>query len=111
MAMGFLRRLFGGGSGGSPADKAGMYFYVRPKHCNEIVQVRVNVLNDLSESDDGESYFIRKAVRATRCPFASELYVTFDKNRRVLDIGVQDGVAVDEADYNAWLESKNQPAT
>jgi hypothetical protein len=106
--MGFLKKLFGGGGGSSSPDKVGMFFYVRPKRCDEVVQVRVNLHNDLSEAEDGDGFFIRKTVRAIRCPFAAELHVTFDKNRKIVQVGVENGNAVDEADYNAWLASKNQ---
>ncbi|MBC8099970.1 MAG: hypothetical protein H7Y11_11055 [Armatimonadetes bacterium] len=106
--MSFLRRLFGGGGTASqPAgDKDGLYFYVRPKRCDEIVVVRVNSMNDPSQTDDGNGYFIRKVVRATRCPFEAELLISFDNNRRITDISVQNGENVTVDVYQAWLAAR-----
>lgn len=105
--MNFLKKLFGG-VGGSGGNANAQYFYVRPKRCDEIVEVRVNLHNDLSQNDDGDGYFVRKLVRANRCPFTAELHITFDNNRRIVQIGVQDGAAVEAEDYQAWLASKAQ---
>lgn len=99
--MGFLRRIFGGG-GKSSNDAVGLYFYVRPKRCDEIVKVRINMNNDLSRADEG-GYFVRKVVQATRCPFPAELHVSFDDKRRITQIGVQDGEEVGEEVYNEWI--------
>ena len=42
--MNFLKSLFGGG--GRDEDR-GLYFYVQPKMCKEILRIRVDPLNDL----------------------------------------------------------------
>ena len=52
--MDFLKRLFGGG-GASGEDSAGLYYYVKPKGCDEVVRVRINRNNDLSLDDDGKN--------------------------------------------------------
>lgn len=96
--MNFLRKLFGG-SGVSQGDA--LYFYVRPKRCPEIVEVRINLMNDLSQDEAG-GFFVRKVVRATRCPFPAELHLHFSADRRVQQVGVQDGETVTEDEYLAW---------
>lgn len=105
--MDFLRRFFKGlVGGGTPAERYQPY-YVRPKRCPEVVVVRVDLFNDLSSDDDG-GFFVRKTARGERCPFAAELSITFDKSRRTLEVMVENGEQVTEADYQAWLDSKGQ---
>ena len=50
--MNILKSLFGGGSRSS--DR-GIYFYVQPKMCQEILRIRVDPLNDLSISTASRS--------------------------------------------------------
>jgi hypothetical protein len=100
--MGFLSRLFGGGGNRSSADRDGMYIYVRPKMCQEIVRVRVNLMNDLSSVDEG-GYFVRKIVSATRCPFQAEVELHFDNKRKLKQSTVTNGDWLEEDDYVAWM--------
>lgn len=102
--MGFLKRLFGGGNR-MPSGDRGLYFYVQPKRCAEIVRVRIDPYNDLSLTDDG-GYRVRKVASATRCPFQAEITLHFDKQRRMTSSEVENGELVDEDAYNAYLESQ-----
>ncbi|MCU0498675.1 MAG: hypothetical protein MUF87_15090 [Anaerolineae bacterium] len=102
--MDFLRKLFGGNR---TSTANALYFYVRPKRCQEIVEVRINLMNDLSEDEAG-GWFVRKMVRANRCPFPAELHVHFTADRRVQQVGVQDGETVTEAEYLAWQAGQKQ---
>lgn len=106
--MGFLKNLFGGGGGRSAAgdDRRTLIYYVRPKRCQEVVVVRVDLMNDLSLNDDG-GYFCRKIARAMRCPFPAELHIDFDRNHKVTQIGVQDGELVERADYETWAATQS----
>lgn len=99
--MKFLKSLFGGGS-----DDSGLYIYVRPKMCEEIVRVRVDLRNHLSTADEGDGYFTRKMVSATRCPFQAEVELHFDKNRRLTSQSCSDGEIVTKAEYDAWVAEK-----
>jgi hypothetical protein len=103
--MNFLKKLFGGG-GGQSGDR-GMYFYVQPKACKTIVQVRVDPLNELSRTDDEKGYFVRKLVSGHRCPFQAEITINFTGSRKVIDTEVVNGTIATEADYLAQQE----PAT
>lgn len=105
--MNFFRKLFGGGS--APQDAHALYFYVRPKRCDEILPVRIDLRNDLSLADEG-GYFVRKMVRGTRCPFPAELHISFDDNRRITQVGVQDGESVEESAYQDWLAAQQNVA-
>lgn len=102
--MNFLRNLFSGGS--SSGDAHAYYVYVRPKRCDQIVEVRIDLHNDLSLTDDGSSYWIRKVAQAARCPFPAEIVLHFDKNRKLVSSEVTDGEQVDKAEYEAWLAEK-----
>ena len=99
--MNFLKSLFGGG--GRNEDR-GIYFYVRPKMCQEILRVRVDPLNDLSQTDDGKAYWCRKVASAARCPFQAEIELYFDKNKRFKDSRVENGELVSEAAWAAQQE-------
>lgn len=99
----FLRRLFGGGGGGD--NSRYLTYYVRPKRCAEVVVVRVDRFNDLSELDEG-GFFVRKVARGERCPFPAELHITFDKNRQPSEIVVENGEQASAEDYEAWAAAK-----
>lgn len=96
--MNFLKNLFGGGGRN---DDRGIYFYVQPKMCQEILRVRVDPLNDLSQTDDGKGYWCRKVASAARCPFQAEIELYFDKNKRFKDSQVENGELVSEEAWRA----------
>ncbi|MFZ4813708.1 MAG: DUF3592 domain-containing protein [Phototrophicaceae bacterium] len=84
------------------ADQVGLYFYVRPRGCEEVVAVRIDTHNDLSLGDDGE-YFVNKTVRGShRCFNPADLELRFNTGRQLVSSGVQGGELVDEATYAAW---------
>ncbi len=107
--MDFLKRLFGNNGAtrdASAGDATGVYFYVRPNGCDEVVRVRVDRNNDLSLADDGSTYWVRKGVRGTKCRQPVELTIYFDSSRRLTSTDAQNGVLVTHADYTAWLETQ-----
>ncbi len=106
--MDFLKKLFSGGAGGSSGDKNGIYFYIKPNGCQEIVKVRVDVNNEPSLDDDGKGYFVRKNARGTtyKCTRSAELYLTFDSNHKLLNTEVTGGTLVDEAAYLEWMAAQ-----
>jgi hypothetical protein len=104
--MDILKRLFGGGgsaSGQSGGDKVGMYFYVQPAGCEEVVRVRIDRNNDPSLADDNSTYWVRKSVRGAKCRQTATLVLYFDSNRRLTNSEVTDGTLVDAAAYEAWM--------
>jgi hypothetical protein len=102
--MDFLKRLFGGGSGGESGDR-GLYFYVQPRRCKLMARVRIDPFNDVS-LDDGGNYFVRKEVRVSGCPFPAELRVQFDKDRRAVETVCEGGELVTKEVYEAWEASQ-----
>ncbi|GAB4514293.1 MAG: hypothetical protein OHK0046_16170 [Anaerolineae bacterium] len=111
--MNFLKSLFGGG-GSKPAapggDNRGFYVYVRPKHCSELAEVRIDLYNDLSAVESGDGYFVRKTARAMRCPFPAEMTLYFDKNRNLTSSEITDGAFVTGDEYAAWRAEKDASA-
>ena len=64
----FLKRLFGGGGGSAArSHDGGIYVRVKCNACGEIVQTRVNPNSELSQSDEGSGYFVRKVLVGREC--------------------------------------------
>lgn len=100
--------LLGGGSGGGaqvPGDRSGLYVYVRPNGCDEVVRVRINLMNDLSEADEGPGLFVHKVVRGVKCRQNVEVDLIFDDKRRLLEQHITDGAFVDAVAWEAWESS------
>jgi hypothetical protein len=112
--MDIFKRLFGGGGSGasgnrSSGDPNGLYFYVKPNGCDEIVRVRIDRNNDLSLDDDNKSYVVHKLARGTKCFQTVEVDLYFDQNRRLVNSELQHGVMVTEDDYQAWIAQSTAP--
>lgn len=93
--MSFLSRLFRGG-GPAPADK-GIYFAVRCQACGEVIRARVNPSSELSQDEDGKTYFVRKVLVGKQCfrPIEAELRYA-DLRGTVAGREVKGGTFVDE---------------
>lgn len=102
--MNFLKNLFGGDGDGQSKD-GGQYFYVQPRGCEEVVEVRINPANDLSTREEGNGYFVRKTVRGThRCFNPAEMTLYFDGNKSFTSHEMSGGELVTREDYDAWQE-------
>ncbi len=64
--LGFLSRLFGGGSSPRSHD-GGIYVRVKCDACGEVVQTRINPSSELSQLDEGGGYFVRKVLVGQQC--------------------------------------------
>jgi hypothetical protein len=62
----FLGRLFGRG-GRARSPDGGIYIRVRCNACGELVQTRINPSSELSLSDEGNGYFVRKVLVGREC--------------------------------------------
>ena len=63
-----LASLFGGGGSGAQQSRdGGIYVRVKCNACGEIVQARISPTSELSQSDDGSGYFVRKVLVGKQC--------------------------------------------
>jgi hypothetical protein len=90
--MGFLKRFFGG----LPAsNRSNFYtFTVRCTRCNEAIEGRVNLNNDLSVEyeDGGDVYYVRKVlIGSGMCYQQIEVSLKFDADRRLLKKHIEGG--------------------
>lgn len=102
--MNFLKKLLG--DGGSRDDR-GMYLYVHPHRCDDVLRVRIDMSNDLSQRDDGSGYWVRKLASSSnyKCNQV-ELTLYFDSNRRLVDQEIQGGKLAEQAEYDAWVAAQ-----
>jgi hypothetical protein len=63
----FLGRLFGGRGTRASAHDGGIYVRVKCDACGEIVQTRINPTSELSLSDEGGGYYVRKVLVGQQC--------------------------------------------
>jgi hypothetical protein len=104
----------GGGAGSSGPDR-GLYRYVRCNRCKDVVRVRINVANEVSELSDepddegGEiaatnpsaRYAIAKGVVDSKCFRPMRMTILFDGRKNEVESSVQGGEMVDEAAWRA----------
>jgi hypothetical protein len=116
-----LKSIFGlgGGGAGQSADR-GQYWYVRCNRCKDVVRVRVNMANEVSEISDepdedgtvrrpdnpAARYSVAKGVVDTKCFRPMRLTILFDGRRRELESSVEGGEVVDEAAWHAAQASR-----
>ena len=113
--MGWLQRLFGRAerSGGRERDLHGLYLFVRCNRCGEVVRVRVNTSNELSEQmadDDSDrviGFAAEKGVVGNNfmCGQTMRVYLTFDRNRRMTEKRVEGGAFITEEEFQAASSS------
>ena len=104
--MNFLKQLanlFAGGSAlTAQGSDAGIYYYVRCDRCGEVIRVRINRMNDLSQSDDGKSWFAHKTIVGKRYYHPIEAEFVYDANRQLLRSEIKGGTLVTAEDYEAY---------
>ena len=93
--QGFLSRLFGGGGRSSSTRDGGIYIRVRCDACGEIVQTRINPLSELSQSEEGQGYFVRKVLVGRQCFRPIEVQVRYsDLGKTEVSREVKGGTSV-----------------
>jgi hypothetical protein len=97
--LGFLQlgRLFGGGrSAGARGSDGGIYIRVKCNACGEVVQTRVNPTSELSLSDEGTGYFVRKVLVGRQCFRPIEVELRYkDLGRTEISREVKGGTSVE----------------
>jgi hypothetical protein len=81
--LAFLKRLFGGGGGNGSRRSAdgGIYVEVQCNACGEVIKARISPSSELSLSDDGKTYFVRKVLVGQQCFRAIELELRYSDLR------------------------------
>jgi hypothetical protein len=100
--MQFLKRLF---SPAPPKDRA-LVIYVKPKACSEVLKVRIDTMNELSRTDDGEGFYVRKLARGKRCPFQVEIEMTLDRSHNVIEKTIINGTEATAEEYEAFVAAQ-----
>ncbi|HET9911838.1 MAG TPA: hypothetical protein VFQ13_08110 [Anaerolineales bacterium] len=92
--MGFLKNLFGGGS--AKPEKRYYIFNIKCNRCGEIIEGRVDLDNDLSLSDQGDNYLVRKGlIGNNRCFQRIEVEMQFTSDRKLIEQQAQGGTFVE----------------
>ena len=100
--MDFLRKIFGGGGGGGGSRERVYWVYARCRRCGEPLRSRIDLANELSLADDGESYIVRKGLVGgeRRCYQRCEVTLTFDGERStVISREITGGEFISEEEY------------
>jgi hypothetical protein len=92
--MGFLKNLFGGAS--AKSNKRFYVFHVKCNRCGEIIEGRVDLDNDPSLSDEGDSYIVRKGLMGSgRCFQQIEVEMKFTPERTLIEQQAHGGTFVE----------------
>lgn len=87
--------------------------YVLSRRCKEPIAGQVDLLNELSQSEEsGYSYYTRKVFHtsgANRCFGQVEVTLHFDGNKQIVEHTVQGGDWLSEAEYEEELARFNAP--
>lgn len=104
-------RKFLFGSGGKGDE--GLYYYVRlynvpdrPTPKDEIVKIRINPMNDISQDDEG-NHFVRKVIVGNVDFRRGELLLYFDQGRKLTGHEVTGGALVSEKEYEQYVAGRS----
>ena len=85
----------------SKPDASAYWVRVKCSRCEEIIQARINLYNDLSLDYEGSgksNYYCRKTLMGEgRCFQRVEVELTFNDQRRLIERKISGGQFVDEA--------------
>ncbi|HNB53311.1 MAG TPA: hypothetical protein PK530_15275 [Anaerolineales bacterium] len=98
--MSFFKKLSSLFTSSAPRQDADSYWLkVQCNRCGEVIEARVNMLNDLSlDYGEGEktTYFCRKVLMGSQLCFQQiEVTLTFDVNRKLHDRQISGGKFVE----------------
>jgi hypothetical protein len=108
-----LRRRLGGPPPGGRAEARTHWVYARCARCGEPLRGRVDLMNELSLDEDGESWIVRKGLMgsgANYCFNTVEVTLCFDAHRRnVVDASAQGGSIITEERYQELIAAAAEP--
>ena len=98
--MGLFKKLTSFFAPPSRGEANVYWINARCKRCGEVIRSRVNLSNDLSSEDEGETltYGCRKVlIGENRCFQQIEVWLKFDANRKLINREINGGSFVDES--------------
>lgn len=118
-----LKSMLGLGGGARGSVDRGLYRYVRCRRCQDVVRVRINMANEVSEISDepdddpdvsrpsnpAARYAITKGVVDSKCFRPMRMTLLFDGRRREIESSVDGGEIVDETAWEAVRASRRPP--
>ncbi len=111
--MNFFKRLTNLFSGGSTTSSRYLTVYLLSRRCNEPIAGQVDLLNELSQPDEGDSaYYARKVFRTSgqkRCFDQVEVELWFNKDKKVVEHTEQGGRWLEAEEYESELARFNAP--
>lgn len=110
--MNFLKRLASLFSGKSTPAQRQFTVYVLSHRCQEPIAGQVDLLNELSQTDEGNGYYVRKVYSTSghkRCFGQVEVELWFDANKQLSQHEVQGGRWLETAEYEQELVRFNAP--
>lgn len=94
-----LKSIFSGS--GNPAKDEGYWIYIRCRRCGEVIKTRLDLSNNLSQSDGG-GYSVTKTLVGNRLCFERiEVTLTFDESRRLIERDISRGDFISAAEFEA----------
>ena len=106
--MGFLSRLFGGGTAASAGqdngDRDGLHFYVRCDKCGETIHIRASKANDVGVDygdDDAVSRALHKEVLGSRCQNLMYVHLTLDDRFNIVESSTERCTLISREQYEA----------
>jgi len=107
-----LGSLFSGG-GAASSDKRYLTIYALSRRCNEPVSGQVDLLNELSRTDESDyAYFTRKVLHTSgerRCFSQVDISVYFNQDKQVVNHEVEGGRWLTSEEYATELARFNAP--
>ena len=102
--MGFfdsLKSLFGGGNRLGERNQQVYWIYVRCRKCGEVIKTRLDLQNNLSQSDEGGYTAHKTLVGSHLCFERIEVVLTFDENRRLINRDISRGDFITREEFEA----------
>ncbi|HUG34499.1 MAG TPA: hypothetical protein VMJ90_06990 [Anaerolineales bacterium] len=90
--MSFLKNLF---AASQPQEKY-YSFHIKCTRCDEVIEGRIDLDNELSLNEEGNGYLVRKGLLGgNRCFQQIEVELTYDSSRQLMEKNISGGEFVE----------------
>lgn len=110
--MSFWSRIAGFITGNQSVGNRMLDIYVLSSRCREPIAGQVDLMNELSRTEDDNSYYTRKVLHTSgerRCFDQVEVELWFDGKKNVINHSVSGGRWLEEDEYQKELALFNNP--